>query len=197
MILPETFGKHPFRLKNARRDNELGLHNESPGLFSSLKLGVNRQTFVIGVVLVVLVAAAVLLNKAGTRITGANVIGQVGKGITREEAMNQQRNAAAKRDINVLRTALEMFKRDCGRYPTTEEGLTALINNPGTMRWDGYYIMVLYSDPWSRKYIYRFTNETVTLLSCGRDKVEGTGDDILPDDTATNLFSTVATNAVP
>jgi hypothetical protein len=45
--------------------------------------------------------------------------------------------------------------------------------------------------------VYRFTNGTAVLLSCGPDKTEGTADDIFPDNTATNLPATVGTNTVP
>lgn len=61
-----------------------------------------------------------------------------------------------------LPTALEMFKSDCGRYPTTEEGLNVLITAPtnGSLtNWQGPYLDPASSsleDPWGHEYVYRF-----------------------------------------
>lgn len=84
----------------------------------------------------------------------------------------------ARAELGVLRTALEWFGSTCGRYPTTEEGLWALVRDPGVPGWKGYYVESLYPDPWQRHYQYRFTNETVILFSLGRDGLAGTADDI-------------------
>jgi len=59
-----------------------------------------------------------------------------------------------------------MFQVDCGRYPTSEEGLAALLNRPPAIQeghWRGPYLDVGYLDmgnvrtnPWGQHYIYRF-----------------------------------------
>ena len=72
-----------------------------------------------------------------------------------------------------------MFKRDCGRYPTSGEGITALINNPGELTWKGPYVTFTRPDPWKNNYQYSFTNNKMLVFSCGPDQTPDTTDDIL------------------
>src|SRR5687768_11276280 len=59
---------------------------------------------------------------------------------------------AAKAQIELLGTALDTFRLDVGRYPTSQEGLAALNQKPGGLeRWDGPYLKKeLPSDPWGK-----------------------------------------------
>lgn len=85
----------------------------------------------------------------------------------------------AKHELIVMRVALERFERDCGRYPTTEEGLVALVRRPPELiDWDGHYVTLIRPDPWKHPYVYRCDNGMITLLSLGADGIEGTADDI-------------------
>ena len=85
----------------------------------------------------------------------------------------------AKRELTVLRVALERFERDCGRYPTTREGLKALVQRPlGLSDWDGYYVTLVRPDPWNHPYVYRCDEGRMTLKSLGPDGLENTADDI-------------------
>jgi len=84
----------------------------------------------------------------------------------------------AMKEVEVLRMAVELFNKDCRRYPTTEEGLVALVLDPGVNRWSGHYVYFLKPDPWKRPYRYSFTNGAVTLFSSGPDGKAGTADDI-------------------
>src|SRR3954470_16670053 len=53
----------------------------------------------------------------------------------------QARQTAAGTDINSFETSLDAFEVDCGRYPSTEEGLQALVNPPsGVQNWRGPYV---------------------------------------------------------
>jgi len=66
----------------------------------------------------------------------------------------------AETDIASFRTALSMFQNDAGRYPTTAEGLAALINRPATIpdggAWRRYLdVEKVPADPWGRPYIYK------------------------------------------
>jgi general secretion pathway protein G len=56
--------------------------------------------------------------------------------------------------IELLGTALDTFRLDVGRYPTTQEGLAALRQRPfGIDRWDGPYLKKdVPQDPWNRPY---------------------------------------------
>jgi general secretion pathway protein G len=84
----------------------------------------------------------------------------------------------AKAKIEQIGGQLELFKLDVGRYPTTQEGLAALLAPPsGVANWNGPYIKdaKLLKDPWTRDYVYRSPGEKAAydLLSLGADGKEG------------------------
>src|SRR3954466_2460350 len=69
----------------------------------------------------------------------------------------QARITAAKTDISSFETALDAFEVDCGRYPTNEEGLTALVQQPPNVQnWRGYLKRAVPNDPWGNPYAYRY-----------------------------------------
>jgi general secretion pathway protein G len=90
------------------------------------------------------------------------------------------RPAVAKSDLFSIRVALELFKRDAGRYPTTAEGLDILSVQPPTMvGWKGPYIRLITTDPWGTPWLYKCdAARKYQLQSNGRDGREGGGDDI-------------------
>jgi general secretion pathway protein G len=64
--------------------------------------------------------------------------------------------ASAKAQIELLGAALDQFRLDTGRYPSTSEGLGALMLNPGEDSWDGPYLKKAGpKDPWKRPYNYK------------------------------------------
>lgn len=87
-----------------------------------------------------------------------------------------------------LKTSLVRYKIDVGDYPSTAEGLAALVAAPAnkTERWRGPYIDApggrIPPDPWGEPYRYRFPGTRnqggYDLYSIGPDKTEGTDDDI-------------------
>lgn len=87
-----------------------------------------------------------------------------------------------------FRTALVRYKMDLGDYPSTAEGLAALLTAPANAadRWRGPYAEVsgnqLPPDPWGEPYQYHYpgthNKSGYDLLSKGPDKTEGTADDI-------------------
>ena len=93
---------------------------------------------------------------------------------------------AARAQVELLGTALDTFRLDVGRYPTSQEGLAALRQRPfGTDRWDGPYLKKeVPKDPWDRPYYYRSPGEAgrpYDLYSLGADGTpggEGDGRDI-------------------
>ena len=87
----------------------------------------------------------------------------------------------AENELTVLHTALDYFYKDCGRYPGTDEGLKALVINPGISNWGGNYVNLVKRDPWKHRYFYSFTNEGVVLFSFGPDGIKGTADDLTPE----------------
>ena len=83
----------------------------------------------------------------------------------------------AKTQIELLGAALDDFRLDNGRYPTTEEGLAALREKPESLpNWDGPYLpKPVPLDPWGRPYHYKCPGEhgEYDLFSYGKDGVEG------------------------
>ena len=91
----------------------------------------------------------------------------------------------AKADIaGELSLALDLFNQDNGRYPTTEEGLRVLMENPNLPEWKGPYLKTgLKPDPWGRPYSYELNPNDPRLYilkSAGPDGQLGSADDVLP-----------------
>jgi general secretion pathway protein G len=88
---------------------------------------------------------------------------------------------AAKAQIELLSTALDTFRLDVGRYPSTQEGLDALRTKPGAIeRWDGPYLKKdLPLDPWGKAYVYKSPGEhgPFDILSYGADGAPGGEED--------------------
>lgn len=83
-------------------------------------------------------------------------------------------------DISALEQALDMYKLDNSVYPSTDQGLEALVNKPsGTPEPRNYrnngYIKRLPNDPWGREYQYLSPgdNGTIDIFSLGADGEEG------------------------
>jgi general secretion pathway protein G len=88
----------------------------------------------------------------------------------------------AKAQIDSLEKALDQFRLDNRRYPSSEEGLGALVARPGQLPgWGGPYLKKeVPNDPWGRPYLYRNPGEKqeFEVLSYGRDgKAGGNGED--------------------
>jgi general secretion pathway protein G len=95
--------------------------------------------------------------------------------------LGKGKQAAAKVQIELLGQGLDQYKLDVGSYPTTQEGLTALITNPGMEKWEGPYLKKnVPLDPWGKAYGYQCpgTHGEYDLISYGRDsKPGGEGED--------------------
>lgn len=89
----------------------------------------------------------------------------------------QGKQGAAKAQIELLGQALDSFRMDVGAYPTSSEGLNALLQNPGVEHWDGPYLKknVIPNDPWKKPYQYQCpgSHGDYDLLSYGRDGASG------------------------
>lgn len=88
----------------------------------------------------------------------------------------------AKAQVTSIEQALDQFRLDVGRYPTTEEGLDALnVAPPSVEGWGGPYMKkALPNDPWGRPYVYEQPgrNSEVDVMSLGRDgRPGGSGED--------------------
>ena len=83
----------------------------------------------------------------------------------------------ARAQIVGFEKALQQYRLDVGGYPTTQQGLDALVNKPANVqKWDGPYLdKTVPLDPWGRPYVYKSPGEhgEVDLMSLGRDGQPG------------------------
>ena len=98
---------------------------------------------------------------------------------------DQARITAAESDIRSLANALDIYRLDNFVYPSTEQGLEALVSKPAVFPEpknyspDGY-IKQLPTDPWGSPYIYERSGDVFSLFSLGADGSEG-GDGLNAD----------------
>jgi len=114
-------------------------------------------------ILVVITIIAMIMSLVGPRVL--NYLGE-------------SKVKAAKIQIQSFGSALDLFNLDTGRYPSTGEGLNALVQSPGTLpSWNGPYLKggVLPNDPWGKAYVYRSPGEhgPYDITSYGSDGQEG------------------------
>lgn len=92
--------------------------------------------------------------------------------------LSGSRQDAARLQIEQLSAALDLYRLDVGRYPTTDQGLRALVEAPaGGGRWSGPYLAKaeVPADPWGNGYQYRAPGASggFDLWSFGADGREG------------------------
>lgn len=84
---------------------------------------------------------------------------------------------AARAQMDAIEKALDQFRLDLGRYPTTEQGLVALFQRPGSeAKWAGPYLKKeAPPDPWGKPFQYKSPGEhgEYDLLSFGKDGQPG------------------------
>jgi general secretion pathway protein G len=107
--------------------------------------------------------------------------------------LSESKVKAAKIQLQSFGGALDLFYLDAGRFPSTSEGLSALMQRtPGVAAWNGPYLKgnSLPNDPWNHPYIYRAPGDHAPyeILSYGSDGQEG-GSGIAADISTENLVN--------
>jgi len=100
--------------------------------------------------------------------------------------LRKAKSQTAKVQVDALSAAVDSFHLDTGRFPSSQEGLKALVERPSdTSNWDGPYLKKRESltDPWGNPYLYRVPGQhgeydIFTLGSDGREGGEGDAADI-------------------
>ena len=129
-----------------------------------------QRGFTLIEILVVVMILGLLISLAAPRIMGRT---------------DEARVVKAKADMKAIEQGLNLYRLDSGLYPTTEQGLSALIEQPHSgppprnWRPDGYMERVPL-DPWDHDYLYASDGTRYTLQSLGADGEEG-GDGISAD----------------
>lgn len=122
----------------------------------------NAPGFTLIELLVVIVIIGLL-----TAVVGPRLFSQLGK----------SEQSAAKAQIDALGKALDTYRLDIGRYPSTEQGLQALAAKPeAENKWNGPYMQkAIPPDPWGKPYVYRSPGQAgdFDLLSYGKDGQPG------------------------
>src|ERR1700756_381469 len=104
------------------------------------------------------------------------IIGLIGPRVL--NYLNESKVKAAKIQIQSFSSALDLFYLDAGRYPSSSEGLAALVKPaPGLTAWNGPYLKggSVPNDPWGKAYVYRSPGErsAYEIVSYGADGQEG------------------------
>ncbi|MBX3439850.1 MAG: type II secretion system major pseudopilin GspG [Planctomycetaceae bacterium] len=138
-----------------------------------------RRGFTLVELLIVMAILVLLVSLVGPRLLGSKQKADVN---------------AVKAQIGMFQAALERYAIDMNRFPTTEEGLVALVEDPSEMEsdsetassWDGPYLKqtALPKDPWNNNYAYEYPpthgkGDLPEIWSYGPDGQEDTDDDII------------------
>jgi general secretion pathway protein G len=123
----------------------------------------NKRGFSLVEIMIVVAIIGLLVSTMGSRIFG---------GLDKAKVQN------AKVMMRKFADALEMYSTDCNTYPTTEQGLEALVSEPqGQPACDSWgpvsYMKKIPKDPWGRPYIYESDGMEFNIISLGKDKREG------------------------
>jgi len=124
---------------------------------------VNQRGFTLIEILVVVMILGLLISLAAPRIIGRTDDARVTKAMA---------------DIKAIESALNMYRLDSHSYPTSEQGLKALVEKPSSgkipSRWrkDGYLERVP-RDPWDNDFLFASDGRHYVLRSLGADGEEG------------------------
>jgi general secretion pathway protein G len=123
----------------------------------------NRRGFSLVEIMIVVVIIGIIAATAGNQLFG---------GLDKAKVKN------AKIQMQKLADALEMYNTDCNTYPTTEQGLEALMSEPsGEPACDNWgpvkYLKKIQKDPWGRAFYYESDGVEFNITTFGKDKREG------------------------
>jgi general secretion pathway protein G len=138
------------------------MKNRTAGLAGARLSSQRMQGFTLLELLVVMVIIGLLAGYVGPKY-----FSQIGKSEVK----------ATRAQIDGLSKAIDQFRLDVGRYPTTEEGLASLNTRPSNLnKWDGPYLSKnVPQDPWGNPYVYKSPGEhgEYDLISYGKDGQPG------------------------
>jgi len=129
-----------------------------------------KRSTISGFTLVELLVVLAILGMLAA-LVGPQVLNQLGGAKSKSAAIQ----------IRDFEQALELYKLDVGRFPSSNEGLNALVRQPSSAKgWNGPYLKKdeVPMDPWSNPYQYRASGSTIDISSYGADgRQGGSGED--------------------
>ena len=142
------------------------------------RLEVGQQGFTLVEMLVVITIIGLIMGLIGPRVLNY---------------LSEYKVKAARIQLQSFSGALDLFYLDAGRFPSTSEGLAALVQRTsGVATWNGPYLKggSLPNDPWNHPYLYRSPGEhgPYEIISYGSDGQEG-GSGIAADISTENLVN--------
>ena len=125
--------------------------------------GRRQNGFTLIEILVVVMILGLLVSLTAPRIIGRT---------------DDARITKARADMKAVEEALNLYKLDSGKYPTTDQGLLALVEEPDAeprpRRWrEGGYLERVPGDPWDNEFLYVSDGREYVLQSLGADGEEG------------------------
>lgn len=123
----------------------------------------NERGFSLVEIMIVVVIIGIIAATAGNRLFGS---------------LDKAKQKDAKIMMQKFADALEMYNTDCNTYPTSDQGLDALMSEPqGEPACDSWgpvsYLKKVPKDPWGRPYIYESDGVEFNIITLGKDKREG------------------------
>lgn len=134
-----------------------------PGLAEGGEPKAGEEGFTLVEMLVVITIIGLIMGLIGPRVLNY---------------LSESKVKTARIQLQSFASALDLFYLDAGRYPSTAEGLAALVHQtPGVTAWNGPYLKggSVPSDPWNHAYVYRSPGEhgPYDIMSYGSDGQEG------------------------
>jgi general secretion pathway protein G len=134
-----------------------------PRLAGGCKPKVGEEGFTLVEMLVVITIIGLIMGLIGPRVLNY---------------LSESKVKTARIQLQSFASALDLFYLDAGRYPSSSEGLAALVHQtPGVAAWNGPYLKggSVPNDPWNHAYVYRAPGEhgPYDIMSYGSDGQEG------------------------
>jgi type II secretion system protein G len=171
---PPEFYARPGSRRGPDPDR-LRLRDLTPGGGQVTAILTGRSPYVLMAVIAALMIAAGLVVQQRWR----EKIAQEEKEGVEPAAEERSDLGSAIHNLSVLKVALDRFRADCGRYPSTAEGLDSLARRPeGGAGWCGPYIEELKPDVWGCPHRYASEGGGFLVRSDGPDQQPGTVDDL-------------------
>lgn len=121
-----------------------------------------KQGFSLVELMIITVIIAILITMFSQNVLGIN---------------DESKITKAHQNLRSIEGALGIFRDDFNRYPSKEEGLAILVEDPNDPLWKGPYIQAdILTDPWGIPYFYDIAPKQYLLITLGQDrKTEGRG----------------------